>query len=343
MDANNIHNEICEICENLETIKLVDCQDKSQDKSQVVLKPFLKWVGGKTQIIDKIIDKFPKHIHNYYELFLGGGSVLLALLQNINNNKINVSGSINVYDVNETLINVYQNIKNNPVEVITEIKIIINEFNNINEIDKNPNDNKTTINRKPKNETESKSSRESYYYWIRIQFNKLIQTQKNTIKGTAYFIFLNKTCFRGVYRESKNGFNVPYGHYNNPEIINELHIMNISKLIQNVNFNCLSFEIAFKSIDESHDDDFIYLDPPYAPVNTTSFVKYNVKSFNLKDHELLFNLCKKYKFLMSNSDVELVKDNFKDKSYNIETIQCKRSINSKNPESKINELLIWSY
>jgi DNA adenine methylase len=90
------------------------------------------------------------------------------------------------------------------------------------------------------------SSKESYYYWIRTLFNKLTQPEKNKPLGTAYFIFLNKTCFRGVYREGPSGFNVPFGHYNNPEIINDIHIKNISKIIKNVKFHCLSFEKSFE-------------------------------------------------------------------------------------------------
>jgi len=294
-------------------------------------KPIIKWVGGKTQIIDKIIESFPNEINNYHELFLGGGSVLLALLQNIEENKIKLNGNINAYDINETLISLYKNIQINPDNILIEIKKLIDIYSNIKD---------TVINRKPKNLLESMTSHESYFYWIRTLFNKLSQEQKNTPIGTAYFIFLNKTCFRGVYREGPNGFNVPFGHYKNPEIINEEHVKRISKLIKNVNFYCSSFEKSFEKINEN---DFIYLDPPYAPMNNTSFVGYTSSGFNLEQHNLLFLTCKKFKFLMSNADVELVKESFKDNKYKIKIILCKRSINSKNPESKINEVLISSY
>jgi DNA adenine methylase len=260
---------------------------------------------------------------------LGGGSVLLALLQNIERNTIKLTGSINAYDINETLINLYKNIQNNLDNVIFEINKIMNIYNSLDG---------TIINRKPNNLLEGKTSQESFYYWIRIQYNKLIQEEKNSELGSAYFIFLNKTCFRGVYREGPNGFNVPFGHYKNPEIINEEHLKKISELIKNVNFYCSSFEKSFEQINQ---DDFVYLDPPYAPENNKSFVGYTSSGFNLEQHNLLFTICKKFKFLMSNSDVELVKDNFSD--YTINTILCKRSINSKNPESKTNEVLIKSY
>ena len=294
----------------------------------IYIKPLIKWVGGKTQIIDKVLSYFPQEINNYHELFLGGGSVLLALLQYISLNKIKINGNINAYDINETLINMYINIKNNYNQVLLLIKEIIEIYNNLNGI---------IINRKSNTIEESQTSKESYYYWIRKQYNLLNQINKNKPLGSAYFIFLNKTCFRGVYREGPNGFNVPFGHYINPEIINELHIKTISELIQNVNFYYSSFEKSFEKISK---DDFIYLDPPYAPENSKSFVNYTTDGFNIDQHNLLFKTCKKYNFLMSNADVELVKNNFNDNIYTIEVISCKRSINSKNPESKTNEVLI---
>lgn len=310
---------------------LSDFEKCSLDNKIIYIKPIIKWVGGKTQIIDTIIENFPKKIINYHELFLGGGSVLLALLQNIEENNIKVNGSINAYDINITLINMYKNIQKNPKEILSEIKQLINIYNNLNG---------NIINRKPIDLSEAKTSQESYFYWIRSQFNKLSEEQKTSSLGSAYFIFLNKTCFRGVYREGPNGFNVPFGHYTNPEIINEEHLLKISKIIKNVNFYCLGFEKSFEKINEI---DFIYLDPPYAPENDKSFVGYTSLGFNLEQHNLLFLTCKKYNFLMSNADVNLVKNNFQDKKYTIKIISCKRSINSKKPNSKTNEVLIKSY
>ena len=299
------------------------------------VKPLIKWVGGKTQIIDKIIDNFPNVINNYHEVFLGGGSVMLALLQNIENNKIKLTGTINVYDINMSLIYLYKNIQNKSNEVIVEINKIITIYNNLKG---------NVINMKPKNLDEGLTSQESYFYWIRTEFNKLTQEQKNLPKGTAYFIFLNKTCFRGVYREGPKGFNVPFGHYKNPEIINEEHVL----VIKNVNFVHSTFENTFDIIkkqqrDNNSENNFIYLDPPYAPENEKSFVGYTSKGFNLEQHKLLFTICKDYKFLMSNADMSLVLDNFNSPRYKIQKILCKRSINSKKPESKTNEVLIKSY
>ena len=291
------------------------------------IKPIVKWLGGKTQIIDIVIKCFPETINNYHEIFLGGGSILFAVLEN----NIKINGSINAYDINETLIYMYINIKNNYKEVLKEIKKIIDVYNSIED---------TTIMKKPILEKDGLTSKESYYYWSRKIYNSLSKEQKISPLGSAYFIFLNKICFRGMHREGPNGFNVPYGHYDNPEIINEEHIEKVSELIKNVNFFCLPFEKSFEKVLEN---DFIYLDPPYVVENKKSFVKYNLSGFDIKQHELLFSMCKKYKFLMSNSATDFVKGHFNSDTYKIKIIECKRSINSKKPESKTNELLIMSY
>ena len=268
---------------------------------------------------------------NYHELFLGGGSILFALLKNIADTNIIVNKKIYAYDLNETLINMYKNIQKNPKEILIKITKIITEYYDIKGKE---------INRKPKTLDDAKTSQESYYYWIRSEFNKLNQEDKNKPIGSAYFIFLNKTCFRGVYREGPNGFNVPFGHYKTPEIINEEHLNRISELIKDVIFTHSDFEESFENIKNK---DFVYLDPPYVPENATSFVGYTADGFNLEKHEKLFNLCKDYNFVMSNSDVKLVNESFADKEkYDIKIISCKRSINSKKPGSKTNEVIIKS-
>ena len=299
-------------------------------------KPIIKWVGGKTQIIDKIIYNFPTNINNYHELFLGGGSVLLALLSMQKNGKIKISSSINAYDINPILINMFINIRDNPQEIYKYIKKLLYHFNKITI------NNVNNINERKIKHTDKITSKENFYYWIRYKFNKL-KKKELSIRLSAIFIFLNKTCFRGVYREGPNGFNVPYGNYNTPEVINKQHLMEISTLIQNVNFYNMGFEQSFAKIHSNHLNDFIYLDPPYAPINNTSFVGYVADGFNIDKHSKLFELIKNKncKFIMSNADVELVKDTFKD--YKIITILCKRSINSKNPESKVNEVLIKNF
>lgn len=289
-------------------------------------KPFLKWVGGKTQIIDSIIGRFPKQMNNYHETFLGGGSVLLALLTLVNEKKIVIKGTINAYDINKNLIHVYKNIQDNIEELLEELTILKEEYKGLTGKEKI---------RNPKNEEEAKSSKESYYYWCRTCFNLM---DKYTPKHSAYFIFLNKIGFRGMYREGPNGFNVPFGHYKKvPEIFNKDQLYKIQKLFKNVNFYCQNFEDSLKNVDTG---DYVYLDPPYVKENKKSFVGYNKKGFDLDTHKRLFSMVKelKVKFSMSNSSVPLVKNTFE--GYEIYELEARRAINSKNPGSTTTEVII---
>ena len=214
--------------------------------SNIILqKPFLKWVGGKTQHIQQIINSFPDNMENYHEIFLGGGSVLLAVLSLQKAGLITINGSIYAYDLNKQLIQVYRHIQSNKDELITRVQHYRNEY------DKCPTVEKGTANRKPVNDTEAKTSRESYYYWMRKKFNLL---KDLSIENSALFIMLNKTNFRGVYREGPNGYNVPFGHYKKtPAIISKSEIDKISTLIKDVvfidadfnesiNINCFNIE-----------------------------------------------------------------------------------------------------
>lgn len=273
------------------------------------MKPILKWVGGKTQILNDILTRFPKSIQNYYEPFLGGGSVLLGVLSKIRDGNLSICGQIYASDLNPTLIGLYKNIQSRPHEVIQALKLL-----NINE--------------------------EDYYYSIRNQFNSL--KDKSSIDASAMFIYLNKTCFRGLYREGPSGFNVPFGHYKNPKILDEDHILAVSELIQPVIFMLGSFCDTLQSVSAK---DFVYLDPPYAPETSTSFVGYNAVGFGLDTHDRLFKMCKDMHqkgalFLMSNADVSLVKNAFQEESYIIDTISCRRAIHSKDPSKVTNEVLI---
>ncbi len=304
-------------------------------KNITIPKPILKWVGGKTQILDKLICEFPININNYHEIFLGGGSVLLTLLTYVKNGIIKIHGNIYAYDINEPLIYMYKNIQLNHDELYVKLKKIITEYNTCL---------KDETNKTHKNLDELKITRENYYYRIRSEYNKLSPTEKKTVIGSAMFIFLNKTCFRGIFRLGPNGFNVPYGHYNNPEIINKEHLNEIHKLIQNVIFECCDYNISLKNVVLN---DYIYLDPPYAPEINTSFVGYTENGFNIDNHKNLFNLIHKLtetnKIMLSNADVSLIRDNFPAKKYNILSILCKRAINSKKPNAKAKEVIIKNY
>ena len=308
----------------------------STPKKIHIPKPILKWVGGKTQILDKLIIEFPTNINNYREIFLGGGSVLLTLLSYVKNGVIKINGNIYAYDLNEPLIHIYKNIQSNHNELYDEIQKLIIEFNSCDTGE---------INRAPKNIDEAKIAKENYYYWIRSEYNKLCLNDKKGILGSAMFIFLNKTCFRGVFRVGPKGFNVPYGHYNNPEIINKEHLDEIHELIKNVIFECCDFITSLTLVEPN---DYVYLDPPYAPETDTSFVGYTENGFNTDNHYNLFKLIHKLtetnkKVMLSNADVSLVRENFCGEHYRTSSILCKRSINSKNPDAKAKEVIIKNY
>ena len=383
------------------------------DNTHKLQKPLLKWVGGKTQIIKDIISKIPTQMNNYHELFLGGGSVLLAVLSLQKQNKIVIKNKIYAYDINSVLINVYKNIQKNKDELYTLINLYVQEYNSIEqftiyqseeyknlinraklekefneliELEKEFNelineDNKKDTDklnklkklrkkekklrenkklnkeeleiiekykqqkkymetkfRNPKTIEEAKTSKESYYYWIRNQYNNI---DKNTIDCSALFIFINKSCFRGIYREGPKGFNVPFGHYEKiSEIISKTDLNNISDLIKNVEFKDSSFTDSIKNIKEG---DFVYIDPPYAPEKPSSFVGYVADGFNLETHQILFDEIKKMeniKFVMSNAKVRLVTDNFKTPKYKCVDIEARRAINSKKPDSITTEVII---
>lgn len=318
------------------------------------MKPILKWVGGKTQILDKVMENFPAEINNYYEIFLGGGSVLLEFLTRVNNGQIKLHGQVYASDINRQLINCYLNIRDNPESLINELEHIVRVFNSC------PAEN--LKNTRPSNESEALKSKDSYYYWLRIKYNELMPVSYETVQCSALFIFLNKTCFRGLYRIGPNGFNVPYGNYKKPKIFDAEHIRQVSRLIKDINFEISDYNSVLERasglldlapINESQNHsnirDFIYLDPPYIPLEPKSFVAYNSGGFDLATHTLL--LCwlqhsvkdnYKWNFLLSNADVPLIREYFdsNDPRIDIITLVARRAINSAKPDSTAKEILI---
>jgi len=291
------------------------------------MKPIIKWVGGKTQILDKVLKTFPREMENYHELFVGGGSVLFGILES---KDITVKGKVYAYDKNQKLINMYRQIQENPKDVHDHLTELFKTYDTRTG---------TEVNRKPQTEEEGLTSKESYYYWVRKNYNDLIPT---TSTHAATLIFLNKTCFRGVYREGPNGFNVPYGHYKTtPLVVSLEELVKIQDLIKNVVFKCCDFRDAFTQT--VNDDDFIYADPPYAPESVKSFVGYTKDGFIMDDHEDLFNLLKSSDigFVMSNAKVDLVTSSFKD--YKIDDVPARRAIHSKDPSSTTMEVLVHGY
>jgi DNA adenine methylase len=339
---------------------------KSTKKNQEieVEKPFLKWVGGKSQILPQILPRIPSTIRNYYEPFLGGGSVLFGLLSLLEQNKLTITGTIYVNDLNQSLIQLYQNIRNYPGEFIQKLREICDTYSGIMELSGQHN---------PTTYEEAIISKESYYYWIRKEFNKvnkeikqikeIEETEENQtnsfdslILQSAYFLFLNKTCFRGLYREGPNGFNVPFGNYKNPAIFEEEHILCISALLNKypVEFSNVSFEDFIPNHltngginDEEEKQDFWYIDPPYLQISDSSFIQYNKEGFKEQQHNRLFEYCKQMpRFLLSNANIPHIHSIFSsndDINYNITVLECKRAINSKKPDSTSEEVLIANY
>jgi len=292
-----------------------------------VVKPCLKWVGGKTQIIHDVVSHFPTVLTNYFEPFVGGGSVLFAFLSYVAAEKITLSGKVYASDFNPLLIDLYKEIQSHPAKLITEVKQLRDAFNRCTG---------TTVNRCPSTFEEATTSKESFYYWIRSKFNES--------PSSAMFLFLNKTCFRGVYREGPSGFNVPYGHNKNPSILDDDHIYTLSHLLKDVKFYYASFT---ESLLHPKAGDFVYLDPPYAPETATSFVGYTSDGFD-DCHATLFTMChtlskKGVKLLMSNADVKLVRDAFPAPPYTTTVISCRRAINSVDPSERTNEVLVKNF
>lgn len=280
-----------------------------------ITKPFLKWVGGKTQILKEVLGMFPSEICNYHEPFLGGGSVLLGFLSYVKSGKITLTGKVYASDVNANLIALYKNIQERPRELIAEVKKLT-------------------------------GNGEEYYYEIRTRFNTLTGAERSGVAASAMMLFLNKHGFRGMYREGPKGINVPYGNYKNPQVIDEEHILSVSELIKGVEFAVCSFTESLPKV-RRDGRDFVYLDPPYAPEAETSFVGYTAGGFDAEKHKALFKLCNDLvsggsgvKMLMSNADVLFVKEAFPTPLFRTVVISCRRAINSKNPESRTNEVLI---
>jgi DNA adenine methylase len=307
------------------------------DHNVKLQKPFLKWVGGKTQMISQLISKFPREIGNYHEPFLGGGSVLLAVLTLQKHGKISIKGEIYAYDKNPALINLFKTVQNYKTALFERTSYYKNEYDGIK--------NSGLVNRKPLSLEDAKQNKENYYYWIRNSYNMLVE--KNTVEAAAMFLFLNKTCFRGIYREGPSGFNVPYGHYKTtPSMLTIEELDAISDLIQNVNFVVAGFDLSLEK-SKIHRDDFVYIDPPYAPENKTSFVGYTKDGFTYDDHCNLFKLIKNNlaiaKFLMSNAKVNIITDTFNSPMFEIQDVEARRTINSKNPAAKTTEVFVYNY
>ena len=301
--------------------------------SVVITTPPIKWVGGKTQIIEEVISSMPRRMASYHEAFLGGGSVLLAVLSHRKAKNLIITGEIRASDLNPNLISMYKNIQSKLDTLFRNLQSLVSTFRQIETMDGD---------REPATVEEAIQSQESFYYWVRKQFNEMTEVEKTEPAASAMMIFLNKTCFRGVYREGPHGFNVPFGHNKNPSVFCPAHLREINELIQPVIFTTTPFT---QSLQSAKAGDFVYMDPPYYPVNDDTFVGYLKGGFKEKDHAEFFAACHRMaaagiKFSMSNAAVEKLRLEFPGPTYMTKKIECKRAINSKNPASKAEEFII---
>lgn len=246
-------------------------------------KPFLKWAGGKTQLINDIAKVLPKYAYsekfNYIEPFVGSGAVLFWMLNNFPNLEKAV-----INDINEDLINTYKTIASRPTELISILETLQNEFHALEG---------------------SEDNKKLYYYQKRELYNTRKEEQS---VQTALFIFLNRTCFNGLYRVNrKNEYNVPIGSYKRPTICDKENILAVSEALQKVEILCGDYEQTLNYADKNT---LFYFDPPYKPLSeTSSFNSYAKDEFNDAEQIRLRDFCYKldslnHTWILSNSDVK---------------------------------------
>ncbi len=297
-------------------------------------KPFLKWAGGKGQLINQIKEFLPseivaaKQIEKYFEPFVGGGAVFFWLSKNYSIKKAYL------YDINPEIILAYRTIRDDVRELINELKRLEGQYSKF-----------------------SKFQREVFFYARRTEYNDYIseKIENHCVRRAALMIFLNKTCFNGLFRVNSQGlFNVPFGRYENPTICDENNLHAVSAVLQHAVIEAGDFEYCLKKTDANS---LVYFDPPYRPISkTASFTGYIKKGFNDKDQKRLKKACDELskigaKVILSNSDPKNVDpdDNFfeelfRQKRYKIDRLKAARMINC-NSEKRgmIHEILVRNY
>jgi DNA adenine methylase len=301
---------------------------QSLQPARLSAKPFIKWVGGKGQLISFIEQSLPQEIDNYSDLtyvepFVGGGAMLFWMLENVTTVKKAV-----INDINPDLTNAYRTVKENAYELIARLKNIQKEYQSLH----------------------SEESRKTYFLKVRERYNT---KSLENIENTALFIFLNRTCFNGLYRVNSRGlFNVPFGKHTNPTICDENTLLVDSELLQKVEILTGDFE---QTLNYATKQSLYYLDPPYKPLSqTSSFNSYSKEAFNDSEQIRLKRFCdtlndRACMWILSNSDVKSQdpENDFFDELYShyqIHRVWASRSVNV-NPEKrgKLTELLINNY
>ncbi len=274
-------------------------------------RPFVKWVGGKGRLVSELTKYLPETYRDYYEPFVGGGAIFFSL--NPKRAYIN--------DLNLVLITLYTFIKNDVQRVILSLEKLELEYHSLSSLE----------------------DKKALFLQKRAEFNELAN---DSFEKSILLIFLNKTCFNGMYREnSKGGFNVPFGKHDNPTICDKINLIATSNSLKHVTITHSSYEVLTA---KAKTDDFIYFDPPYHPLNTTSsFTSYQAGGFSAEDQEKLRDEFKRLsdigcKVMLSNSDSALINKLYED--FNIHKIYAARAINSKGDgRGKILEVLVTNY
>ena len=270
--------------------------------------PFVKWAGGKRQLLDKISERLPREYNNYYEPFIGGGAVLFELQPQ---NAI-------INDINASLINAYRIITDKPQEFIDNVKKL-----DLDIID----------------------GGKEYYYSIREQYNDKLMKEEFDVELASFFVFINKHCFNGLYRVNGKGlFNVPYNN-SKKESIDEEAIIATSKYLNSVKILLGDFELA---CNDAKKGDFIFFDSPYAPLNPSSFESYTKEGFDVESHERLAKLFDKLTkrgcyCMLTNHNTDFINDLYSNKGYRMDVVSVKRLINSDASKRTGEEIIICNY
>ncbi len=272
------------------------------------ITPFVKWAGGKRQLLPQIKERMPEKFNNYYEPFVGGGAVIFELLPE--NALIN--------DINRSLINAYKQICNAPEAFLKAV----------NKLD-----------------MEMWEDGKKYYYFLREHYNDKLMKEEYDVELAALFVFINKHCFNGLYRVNGKGlFNVPYNNSRRASV-DEQTIMEVSEYLQEVTIVDGDFEAACKGVKK---DDFVFIDSPYAPLNPTSFESYTKEGFDIESHKRLAHFfeeltAKGCYCMLTNHNTDLINELYGNKGYKIDVVSVKRMINSDASNRVGEEVIICNY
>lgn len=270
--------------------------------------PFIKWAGGKRQLLPQIEERMPQNYNNYYEPFIGGGAVLFNFQP--------ANAVIN--DINRALINTYRQIRDVPNDFMQQLQIF---------------------------DEDMWEDGKAYYYLLRERYNNKLNLEEYDTELAALLVFLNKHCFNGLYRVNRKGlFNVPYNNSRGVSFI-EQNILEVSEYLNNITILEGDFQVA---CNEATEGDFVFLDSPYAPVNPTSFESYTKEGFDIESHRRLAGLFHELsdrgcRCMLTNHNTELIEELYGNEGYQMDVIEVRRSI-SANADNRVGqEIIICNY